>query len=264
MLLVGLITCKQGPTQNQESVTSLEHDRTPLPTSKETLVNINLDSLTMFLMGRFDPDTHRAFTLVDEKYADRAGLYLQKGTYHSFIAMHEAAKKAGLDIIIRSATRNFWTQKDIWERKWQGKVKLSSGISAAEISDPKERALAILAYSSMPGSSRHHWGTDIDINAFNNRYFETGIGKDIYDWMSVHAASFGFCQPYSEKGLQRPDGYEEEKWHWSYLPIAQELQNQAAQYLVDADVKGFAGADQAPTLNIIEKYVLGINPECVQ
>ncbi|MBK8672515.1 MAG: D-alanyl-D-alanine carboxypeptidase family protein [Bacteroidetes bacterium] len=29
----------------------------------------------------------------------------------------------------------------------------------------------------MPGSSRHHWGTEVDINALSNAYFSTGEGK---------------------------------------------------------------------------------------
>ncbi len=64
----------------------------------------------------------------------------------------------------------------------------------------------------MPGA-RHHWGTDFDLNALNNAYFNTKDGKRIYDWLTQHAAEFGFCQPYTAKGGPdgRPIGYEEEK-----------------------------------------------------
>ncbi|NJK84501.1 MAG: M15 family metallopeptidase [Saprospiraceae bacterium] len=49
--------------------------------------------------------------------------------------------------------------------------------AAATTPNPQERALKILKYSSMPGTSRHHWGTDIDLNSFSNSYFEQGEGK---------------------------------------------------------------------------------------
>ena len=35
----------------------------------------------------------------------------------------------------------------------------------------------IMKYSSMPSTSRHHWGTDIDLNSLENSYFEKGEGK---------------------------------------------------------------------------------------
>ena len=32
----------------------------------------------------------------------------------------------------------------------------------------------------MPSTSRHHWGTDLDLNNLNNSYFTSGKGKKIY------------------------------------------------------------------------------------
>jgi len=115
----------------------------------------------------------------------------------------------------------------------------------------------------MPGSSRHHWGTDIDINALTNEYFEKGKGQKEYDWLVANAASFGFCQPYSPKGDARPYGYNEEKWHWSYLPISKKLSEQYKLRIKNEDIKGFAGAESAPQIDIVNKYVLGINKACL-
>ena len=115
----------------------------------------------------------------------------------------------------------------------------------------------------MPGTSRHHWGTDIDLNAFINEYFERGDGLKLYNWMVANAASYGFCQPYTQKGPKRPDGYNEEKWHWSYLPLAKKLSDQAKQELKDAMISGFDGAEAAQAIGVVEKYVLGINQACL-
>lgn len=217
-----------------------------------------------YLTGQFIPADHPDFVPVARQYADREGLYLRKEVYEAFLEMHEAAQEAGIRLVIRSATRNFDYQKGIWERKWTGARHLSSGENAAQAyPDPKERALQILKYSSMPGTSRHHWGTDLDLNAFNNDYFESGEGLKLYRWMQANAGSFGFCQPYTAKGESRPHGYNEEKWHWSYLPTAQPLTALARQALSDEDIQGFKGAQTARSISVVRKYVLGISPECL-
>jgi len=220
---------------------------------------------TQYLMGQFDPSGHPDFVQVPARYADREGLLLRKDTYNAFLAMYEAAQADGIQLVIRSATRNFNYQKGIWERKWTGQQKLSSGENAAQaFPDPKERALEILKYSSMPGTSRHHWGTDIDLNAFNNRYFEEGQGQKIYAWLTAHAHGFGFCQPYSPKGPERPNGYNEEKWHWSYLPVAQQLTALARAELQDGMISGFEGATTATDIHVVDNYVLGISDLCIE
>ncbi len=222
----------------------------------------NVAQITSYLVGKFDPAEHVDFVEVSKDHADRAGLYLRKDTYDAFKRMYKQALRDSITLVIRSATRNFDQQKDIWERKWTGQTILSSGQSAADISSEKQRCLEILKYSSMPGTSRHHWGTDIDLNAFNNQYFSSGEGKKVYDWLVKYAHQFGFCQPYTAKGSRRPYGYEEEKWHWSYLPVSGPLLILARKHLADPMIAGFAGADQAPSIQVKERYVLGIDPGC--
>ena len=163
-----------------------------------------------YIIGRFEPSQHPDFVRVALEHADREGLYLRKETYEAFKKMHAAAAKEGIRLQIRSATRNFKAQKRIWEGKWNGIRKVDGADLSKTIKEPKPRALKILEYSSMPGTSRHHWGTDIDLNAFINEYFERGDGLKLYNWMVANAASYGFCQPYTQKGPKRPDGYNEE------------------------------------------------------
>lgn len=113
--------------------------------------------------------------------------------------MHAAALKDSVQLVIISATRNFEAQKGIWEAKWTGERLVNDADISKTIPDPRQRALKILEYSSMPGSSRHHWGTDIDLNDLSDAHFQTGKGKKVYDWLRTHAQKFGFCQPYSKK-----------------------------------------------------------------
>lgn len=221
-----------------------------------------IDTSTQYLMGHFEPADDTVFTLVNIENADRKGMYLRKDTYRAFLAMDSAARADGIALQIRSATRNFESQKSIWERKWTGKTLIENGENLSETtSDPVERALKILRYSSMPGSSRHHWGTDIDMNNFSNRFFEHGEGLKLYNWLQENAATYGFRQPYTTRDSLRPVGYNEEKWHWSFYPVSDVLTEYASRHLRDSMITGFMGAETAKKIGIVENYVLGINPE---
>jgi len=227
--------------------------------------NITVDSsITLdYLMGKFEPKKDERFTVVSTKHADRSGLYLRKETYAAFLEMTAAAKKDGIKLIIKSATRNFIYQKGIWERKWSGKTKIN-GKNINDITrEVADKSSIILQYSSMPGSSRHHWGTDFDLNAFTNSYFEKGQGLKEYEWLVTNAGKFGFCQPYSPLGKDRPKGYQEEKWHWSYLPLSTTLTEQAGLRITDEMIQGFEGDYTAQAINIVDNYILGIHPECL-
>ncbi len=236
------------------------------PSERSTLESpadsLGLDTSLEYLTGRFDPATHPDFVLLDPIHCDGPGMYLRQDAYRAFRRMYDSAQAAGIQLVIRSATRNFDRQKEIWERKWTGQTILSSGQSAADIAETKARALEILLYSSMPGTSRHHWGTDFDLNAFNNRYFEQGEGLRLYQWLRTHAEYFGFCQPYSAKGIERATGYEEEKWHWSYFPVSRILTDMALDRLKDEHIQGFLGAEEAVEIGAVANYIGGIHTDC--
>ncbi len=265
LLLVSVWACSTPIEKEVKTSTAAQENPPTLAVSavenQDTLpAYVDLD----YLMGKFEPSKHPDFVLIDPKYADREGMYLHKQTYAAFEKMYQDALQVGVKLVIRSATRNFEAQKKIWENKWDGKTKVESNENLAETTpDPMMRALKILLYSSMPSTSRHHWGTDIDLNSFSNSYFEQGEGKKLYDWLVANAAKYGFCQPYTAKGDARPYGYEEERWHWSYLPIAQPLTKLAANSLTDNMIQGFKGAETAIEIGVVKKYILGINQDCL-
>ncbi|MEZ5448854.1 MAG: M15 family metallopeptidase [Thiolinea sp.] len=217
-----------------------------------------------FLTGQFSPHQHPDFVRLGSQYGNRNDMYLQQAAYEAFKSMYAAAKQDGVRLEIVSATRHFNAQKAIWEAKWLGKRPTGELQDAQQaLPDPVARARKILEYSSMPGSSRHHWGTDMDFNALNNEWFAKGEGKKVYDWLQANAGRFGFCQPYTSKDSERrPYGYNEEKWHWSYIPLAGPYTEQAGQQLHNDMIQGFAGAETASAINIVGHYVLGINPDC--
>ncbi|MFP4556072.1 MAG: M15 family metallopeptidase [Bacteroidales bacterium] len=187
---------------------------------------------------------------VSKGFTDRE-IYLEKQTYHAFKQMREAALRDSIKLKIISGARSFYHQRDIWEWKWE-RNRLENNI---------KKALDILEYSSMPGTSRHHWGTDIDINSLNNKYFDSGEGLKEFEWLSNNAYKFGFCNVLSSKGETNRTGYEEEKWHWSYLPVSAYFLRYYPYFVSNEDISGFKGAELAKELEVIDQFVFGVN-EC--
>lgn len=206
-----------------------------------------------YLMGKFNPAKNPAFSKVPSHYANRSGYYLRTEVLDAYAQMRNAAKKDGVDLIIRSATRNFNAQKRIWERKWRVQKKSKS---------EKNKALSILKLSSMPGTSRHHWGTEIDLNAFRNSWFEHDQGLKLFRWMNTNAEKFGFHRPYTKKDSQRPNGYNEERWHWSYTPLSIPMLRDASMALIDNKIYGFLGSETAVQIGVVENYILGVSASC--
>ncbi|MEO7175527.1 MAG: M15 family metallopeptidase [Saprospiraceae bacterium] len=214
------------------------------------------------LLGQFDPAHHSDFILVPDKYGNKSGMYLRKETMKAFRAMKAEADKEGLPMIIMSATRNFDAQKLIWENKWTGKTKVGGKSLAISLPNPLERSKKIMELSAMPGTSRHHWGTDIDFNALDNAWFMKPMGKKWYEWMLDNASKFGFCQAYTQKGSLRPNGYNEEKWHWSYTPLSKIFLKSYLEQIQISHISGFKGAECAEELQVIQHYVKGVSAIC--
>lgn len=215
--------------------------------------NFPNDSLILkHLLGIFDYKKDTFFSLVKIDYCTKT-MYLQKDVYQKFVEMHNAAKKENITLLIVSGTRNFDEQKTIWEKKWDKYIKVKDSLSTVR---------QIMRYSSMPTTSRHHWGTDIDINSVDPAYFATKQGIKEYQWLVKNAHKFGFCQVYTDKNTTKRTGYEMEKWHWSYTPISSyylKKYNELVNYKL---VNGFKGSYFAPKIKSIENFVNGIDQSC--
>ncbi|MBI3395339.1 MAG: M15 family metallopeptidase [Spirochaetia bacterium] len=218
-----------------------------------------------YLMGRFRPEPHALFSPVSEFKIPEKGArqYLRKEAAKALAEMLAAfqAEHPKVDFWITSSTRNWDSQKSIWEGKWNGRIHVEGKRLDKAYPDALKRARKILEYSSMPGTSRHHWGTDFDMNELYNDYYKTGSGKILYDWMQTNAAKYGFCQPYT---AGREKGYHEERWHWSYKPLSKPLLDEWKKRLGEkaglAEAGLFAGSEKAGTLAV--EYVTSVNPDC--
>ncbi len=244
--MVSATACSQKPQNSEVAVVNVE-----IKSALTDSIMLNKEMVTGKIEYKQDPD----FILVDKEFSSKP-IYLRKETYQAFKAMHAAAKADGIQLTIISGTRNFNEQKAIWDRKWE--ANRSSGKYKTDSANAKN----ILRFSSMPGTSRHHWGTDIDLNNLNNSYFASGKGKTEYDWLVANAGRFGFCQVYDDKQISARKGYEQEKWHWSYLPLATKYLAFYQKEITYQDISGFKGAEIAQKLNAIENYVWGISEKC--
>lgn len=157
---------------------------------------------------------------------------LQAEAVENFLALQKQAKKAGFNLQPASTFRDFDRQKQIWNAKFNSQRKVhddnGNAIDLARL-DNWQKCQAILRWSAMPGASRHHWGTEIDI--FDPdllpknqtlqlepwEYQTGGYFQQLTNWLLVNAEQFGFYFPF----LEREDkNIGLEPWHLSYFPIA--------------------------------------------
>jgi LAS superfamily LD-carboxypeptidase LdcB len=149
----------------------------------------------------------------------------------ALIALRNQARDAGFLLEMTSAFRGFDQQLSIWNAKARGERTLFSDqglpLEYATLS-PKEIVFAILRWSALPGSSRHHWGTDIDVfdksrmpedykvQLLPQETEPGGIFGEFHIWLDKNLEHFDFFRPYEiDKG-----GIAPEKWHLSYKPVS--------------------------------------------
>ena len=164
-----------------------------------------------------------------------------------FLNLRRAALADGIDLAPMSSFRDFERQLAIWNDKWSGARPVydagGAKLDAAEL-DPEERVEAILLWSALPGASRHHWGTDLDLidgNASAEGYpdkltreaFASGGPYARLDqWLEINAPRFGFFRPF--KGVR--SGVQAEPWHLSFAPIAEKARQALSPSILQAAI----------------------------
>ena len=129
------------------------------------------------------------------------------------------------------ATETQWNTENPSHRACWGAPALAStptaSVPAAPSGGPlsdEEKQQEILRASSAPGISRHHLGTDYDF--FSTEAVDWAPGGrffDTYRWLRANAITYGFIQTFTPMSTFMRLGYMDERWHWSYYPIAQAL-----------------------------------------
>jgi LAS superfamily LD-carboxypeptidase LdcB len=185
---------------------------------------------------------------------DEPGCVLHLATVEPFLEMRAAAVEEGIDLVPVSSFRDFEAQRRIWNAKYRGQRTLydRSGRQLDHGSLNESQLIdAILCWSAMPGASRHHWGTDIDVidravlpdpraaKLLPIEYSPAGPFAKLNAWLDANMGRFGFFRPYrTDRG-----GVSPEPWHLSHAPVATGALQQLTESVLrsaleDADVDG--------------------------
>lgn len=191
-----------------------------------------------------------------------------------FLALRAAAARDGIDLVAASSFRDFARQLAIWNAKCRGERELRGRdgqlLDAATL-DEDSLVEAILQWSALPGTSRHHWGTDFDVidraampagyrvQFITEEFAPGGVFHHLDRWLDGHAGDYGFYRPYgSYRG-----GVQPEPWHLSHAPVATAAE---AQFSVDvlrealdaSDILA-RGAVQHLLPQIIQRFVQNVD-----
>jgi LAS superfamily LD-carboxypeptidase LdcB len=199
---------------------------------------------------------------------------LHAAAVRPFLALREAAARAGFDLVPVSSFRDFARQRAIWNAKFRGERpaldRNGRPVDMAAL-DEGARVETILLWSALPGASRHHWGSDIDVaeggalaRGYRPRleleeYRRGGPFAALSAWLGGNMRRFGFYRPYTRRGR----GVQPEPWHLSYAPVARPaLARMSVRLLADA-IAGAGVEGEAAILarmpSIRERYLLDVD-----
>ena len=144
----------------------------------------------------------------------------------AFLEMQKAAKKEGITLFSLSSYRSFDHQLRIYTSKWNRYQK--QGLKGLAIIDK------IIEYSTIPGTSRHHWGTDLDVIDANvkvtgdklspDNYNKGGAYEKLGNWIRSNSETYGFYLVYTN--VLNRKGFKYEPWHLSYKKLSQPMLKQ--------------------------------------
>ena len=176
--------------------------------------------ITSIIFSQNDVTKGNLFLLGKENLKETLKSGLLQEAYLKFKQMQNDAKKEGIEIEIVSGYRSYEKQKNIWNNKYN--KNFENGILGIK------NINRIIQYSTLPGTSRHHWGTDIDIIdkrfvpkgdlLIEKNYAENGIYSQLFYWMKKNSKKYGFYLVYDDSPKRK--GFKFEPWHYSYKPLS--------------------------------------------
>lgn len=243
-----------------------------MPGSPTTNSPTRPGSILSNLVGQ--SDTH----LCSPSDAEAIGVRLHRDVVQPLHQLQTAARAEGFELTVLSGFRSFEQQLSIWNRKAAGQLAvLDSDARPLDIGMLSETELvfAILRWSALPGASRHHWGTDLDIYDMSARpegyqielipaeVDAGGMFAPLHEWLDdriAHGAAFGFFRPYDmDRGGVAP-----ERWHLSYGPLAREYERTVSPDLLRTTIESadiMLKDSVLANLNaIFQRFVRNTNP----
>ena len=189
------------------------------------------------------------------------GHRLHPAAARAFGRLQQEAREAGFDLAVASSYRSFDRQMAIFNGKAAGQRPVHD--DAGKVLDmvalaAADKLAAILRYSALPGTSRHHWGTDLDVydaaampadyrlQLTPDEVAPGGLFDPLHNWLDQRMAkgdSHGFFRPYGEDR----GGVAVERWHLSYAPLARRCEG-----LLSAEILRQCWAGKLELADIVE------------
>ena len=183
-------------------------------------------------------------------------LRAERETASAFQALGRRTAERGFELRVASAFRDYDRQVRIVNDKWTGARPVTDAegrlLERTQYTDDDWLNL-ILRFSALPGTSRHHWGTDLDIwdaSAVGadyrpllspSEYGPSGPFFEMTRWLDELMAAGdaeGFFKPFAEDR----GGIAPEPWHISYRPAAIKYQERVAPEMLMPLWRGEADA----------------------
>lgn len=216
-----------------------------------------------------------ALGLTQSHLSDYQGRLIESSIQRDLEQMIKAAQKSGITLSLASTFRDFDRQCLIWNNKFNLIRPVfdihDSPVDMTSLNDA-DKCLAIMLFSAIPGASRHHFGTDMDVFDASKvtmnyqlqlnqaEYSEDGPFYALRLWLENHAEEYGFFLPYKHFN----GGVAKEPWHISHIDRSGFYMNVHSEQLL-ADALQQSQVAGWPTLvdqleKLYQRFVTNISP----
>ncbi len=208
------------------------------------------------LLGREEP------MLIGESFR------MRKEAAEAFLDMQADAAKSGITLHAESSYRSYQRQEQIWTRKYTDFT--GKGLTPVQAIDK------IIEYSTIPGTSRHHWGTEADVidrskplpkdPLLADHFRAGGLYENLKAWLDEHREKYGFYEVYTNTPGRK--GFNYEPWHLSFKPLSQPMLREYLQIdlktmLQEIKLVGSAHFSDSFIARYQREHICDINPALV-
>ncbi len=191
-------------------------------------------------MSKVDKDVLFGMTKDHLIFDESINRYFHKESYEDFLKFKDDGLNEEIDIFVTSSFRSFDDQLRIWNEKCEGKRPIydrdGKQLNQQEMT-PSQIVTSIINWSALPGTSRHHWGTELDVvdgNSWPEGYHIQLVPEEFTQggpfaafsvWLNrkiQEDKSYSYYRPYQED----LGGVAPEAWHISYANVSRDYHEQ--------------------------------------
>ena len=126
---------------------------------------------------------------------------MNQEAYNAFKKLSDDARNQGLNIIVQSGYRDFYSQQSIYNGYLQTNGEWWTNLMSAKA-----------------GHSEHQTGLSIDVKTYSTYNLRDFLYTNEYNWMINNSYKYGFILRYPEN-TRDTTGYDFEPWHYRYVGV---------------------------------------------